>query len=160
MGVACMALVGPLVVRMAGYQIMVVTSGSMEPMFGAGDAVILRPLDQSQIRVGDVLTYRPLAQADRLTTHRVVSRVAVRGEPHFQTKGDANRSPDANLVPAGHVIGKVSTSLPWIGRVLLFAGSPVGRLVLVGGPALALMLQQLMLAFRRDARGLLGVRTT
>lgn len=152
LAVACIAVAGSVVAGMLGFKTMIVTSGSMEPSFGAGDALLLQPTHSSAIRAGDVITFHPLAGHRRLTTHRVITRRSVGGQVHLQTKGDANEDPDANLVPAGHVVGRVALVLPWIGRLLLFSATRAGRLVLIGGPALWLMVQQVIVLVR-EGRG-------
>jgi signal peptidase len=122
-----------------GYRVMVVTSGSMAPRFQAGDAVLVKKT--GQVRVGDVVAFRALG-GHGLTTHRVVGIHYLDGKAWIQTKGDANRTPDANLTPETSVYGRELLALPSMGRFLLWAVSPRGKLVLLGIPLLVLIGQE------------------
>lgn len=100
-----------------GYTTMIVTGGSMEPSIAVGSLVLLDDVDPERIAAGDVITYHGYGAAGA-TTHRVVAPVTVGGELHFQTKGDANDTPDADLAPAAGVVGEVRASVPYAGRIL------------------------------------------
>ena len=41
----------------AGLQVLAVNSGSMVPAFGAGSAVLVKPVDPAEINPGDIITY-------------------------------------------------------------------------------------------------------
>ncbi|MGL4173797.1 MAG: signal peptidase I [Actinomycetota bacterium] len=140
---AAIITVGTLAVFTArGDRVLIVTSGSMEPRFQAGDTVLIRPMLEQDFAVGQVVTFRPQGASDRLTTHRIVA-VHPREEGLFlQTKGDANAAPDPDFVPAGSVLGVMTGSAEYLGRWLAFYQSPVGRLVVLGIPLLLLFLAQ------------------
>ena len=121
-----------------GYTTMVISSGSMDPAIGVGDAVVIRPeVATSSIRVGDVITYRPFG-LEGTTTHRVQAIKEVQERTFFQTKGDANGATDPALVDAKAVYGKVTWTLPKVGYLLYFAGGRWGKLLVFGAPALLL----------------------
>lgn len=71
-----------------------VTSGSMEPSFGAGDLLISRPVGAADLSVGDVVTVR--ASDGYLVTHRVqeIADGADASSRAVILKGDANATPD------------------------------------------------------------------
>lgn len=114
----------------------VVLSSSMSPSIHAGDVIIVETVDPSDVDNGTVITYRTPGDSsdspgtDRVT-HRVVEVVEQDGERHFRTKGDANEDPDSELVPADNVIGEVWFTIPLIGHVISFAGTPLGTVMLV-----------------------------
>lgn len=116
----------------AGLQVLAVNSGSMVPAFGAGSAVLVKPVDPAEINPGDIITY---ALGDSLITHRVVAR---EGEG-FVTRGDANDSPDPGVVDPGDVVGKVVGAIPLLGHVLNFVWTPLGLVVTVLGPGIMLI---------------------
>lgn len=131
-----------------GLDVIAVTGGSMEPSIPLGAAVVVAPV--TRVEVGDVITYE--SGPGTLTTHRVT---AVEGEgaaTTYRTRGDANRSADAVPVPAASVRGLVRGDVPVLGYVLVALASPQGRLVLLGVPLLALLVDQL-LVLARPVRG-------
>jgi signal peptidase I len=99
-----------------GYQVVAVTSGSMRPAIEPGDALLVSR-GSSRVGVGDVIVFAPPSAA-RMVAHRVVSVRETGGAPYYQVKGDANATPDANLVPTGQVYGRVILDLPGGGPTL------------------------------------------
>jgi signal peptidase len=136
------AVVGPMIPVMLGYRTMIVVSGSMEPKIDVGDAVVIHRQTPEEIRVGDVITFQPFG-AEELKTHRVIAIKRIDGHLYFQTKGDANDTPDPDLADSDAVVGTVRMHVPNVGRFLLYSANPRVRLVLIGLPAFVLMLQQL-----------------
>ena len=125
-----------------GYGTLVVSSASMAPSIHSGDAIIVQPApDIESIRPGDVITYQAVDVAVP-TTHRVVAVSEINGEKHFQTKGDASGTVDANLVPADSVLAEVLIKVPSAGYLLHYAGTPWGKVILFGAPALLLMARE------------------
>jgi signal peptidase I len=96
-----------------GYQIVAVTSGSMHPAIDAGDALVVHR-EQGRAAVGDVLVYTSPGSARRIA-HRVIEVRETGGDPYYRVKGDANRTPDATLVPTSAVYGRVVADLPHSG---------------------------------------------
>jgi signal peptidase I len=83
-------------VRLGAVQPLIVTSGSMQPVYETGDMVISRPVDADTLEVGDIATL-PDARG-RLITHRVVAIEPAADAPDgtfsVQMKGDANDAAD------------------------------------------------------------------
>ncbi|WP_435552049.1 signal peptidase I [Natrinema sp. CGMCC1.2065] len=137
-----LAVVAPFIIvgvpQLAGAsQSHVVLSDSMSPTFESGDVILVEDVDPASIEEGDVITYAD-GSGER-TTHRVVEVVERDGERQFRTQGDANDDPDGDLVPASAVEGRHTHTLPYIGHVVLFAGSRLGLalFVIVPGALLA-----------------------
>lgn len=180
------SLAVPLWFQANGQRLLVVTSGSMsgsqEGAFDAGDAVVMRRIDDpSQLRVGQVASFWPVG-SDQLVTHRIVAlrnlpvmqqdtetgRMVptvdpetgkVIERPYIFTKGDANADPDPDATPLSQVRGIVLNVYPRWGWVLDWAGSAQGRLVMLGPPLLALAVLEIMsLVTDRRARGASGER--
>ncbi|MQA00873.1 MAG: signal peptidase I [Dehalococcoidia bacterium] len=132
-GVAASAL--PIVF---GYDAFVMTGGSMSPAIRPGSVVVAERVDPALVRAGDVITFRrPLNPASPVT-HRVVDVGVQEGVTVFQTKGDANQSPDPGEVRAELPISRMVYTIPYAGYLLAFATSPVGKALLVGMPAVVL----------------------
>jgi len=124
----------------------VVLSGSMEPAIGTGDAVLVQSVDPQQIETGDVITFGESGD-ERPTTHRVIGVNEGENGLAFETKGDNNEDPDASAVPAEQVEGTVMSfgpllSIPLIGYVINFTGTPIGFAALFVVPVSLLILNE------------------
>jgi signal peptidase I len=151
---AVVILGGISLLSLLGYRLMVVTGPSMTPRFGPGDAVVIRPTGATGIEVGDVITYRTPG-TDGMTTHRVVDIRRSEGTTWFETKGDANAAPDPLLTSADNVYGRELVTLRGMGRPLLFAVSPWGKLAILGFPVSYLIAHEagVVMAVRRRRYG-------
>jgi signal peptidase I len=149
--VAALIMGGVTIASLLGFRIMIVTGGSMEPTFGPGDAVVIRPGGVGSIHVGDVITFRAPG-THGMTTHRVTAVRTINGTLWFQTKGDANPTTDPNLTSAGSVYGRQKMTLSKLGRFLYFALSPLGKLALLGLPISFLAAQEIGFLMRTSRR--------
>ena len=103
---------------LSGSTALTVLTASMEPKLPPGTLVVVKPVDASEIRIGDVVTYQPNSGVAEYITHRVVSvSRSTNGGIAFITKGDNNADPDPAPVTAPQVMGRVWYSLPWIGTL-------------------------------------------
>lgn len=122
-------------VSLSGHKALMITGGSMEPVYTPGDIAVLDVATTA--KVGDTITFRSLSNT--IVTHQIISDHAVGGVAHFRTQGTANAYPDPDLVPVTNVIGVPRWHLPSAGLVVTFLQSPLGRLVTFG-PALLVVL--------------------
>jgi signal peptidase I len=130
----------PLVV---GGKALTVLSGSMEPTLHVGSVAVIRPVEPTQLAVGDVVNFtdRDLSTGQsRIVTHRIVE---VQPGPQFVTKGDANPTNDLHPIAAADVHGELWYDVPYVGTVRERLVSPAGLAILGGvvllGVALALL---------------------
>ena len=116
-----------------GLQRYVITGDSMTGGIDRGSIAFERAVPVSDLRVGDVVTYRqPEADDDTMVTHRIVS-IQPDG---IRTQGDAEPSADPwVLVPEEPTVSRVEFSLPWIGWAYLFLFHPQGWVLTVGAAA-------------------------
>jgi signal peptidase I len=129
---------------MFGYESFTVYSGSMEPAIRVGALAVVQPVPAAQLREGDVITFRSRNQPDIVVTHRLTSIVrSPDGRTEFRTKGDANETEDSVQVEGSSVLGRVAYSVPFAGYVVDAARRPQGRILLLGVPALLLLLDYL-----------------
>jgi signal peptidase len=133
-------------VRLGAVQPLVVTSGSMQPVFDAGDVLVTRPVPAGELHPGDVASL--VDDGGRLITHRVldVSPSDADGTVVVRMQGDANDAPDpapytveTALVPVVRVpgIGPVVAAVqrPTVAIPGLVAvGALVGIAMLSGRP--------------------------
>jgi len=149
--VSLVFLSAPLLLAVSNLKAMYVTSGSMGPTIRVGDALLIRPLSGgSSITPGDVVTYRSVHN-EAMITHRVKAVKQIQGVTYYQTQGDANSTPDPDLIPAQNVYGKMLISLPKAGYYLHYSTTPWGKLLLVVIPLLILMSKELS-SLARDFR--------
>lgn len=94
----------------SGVRLYYVQSGSMEPELPVGSLCIVTPCAVEELEVGDIIAFQ---KGPMQVAHRIVSIQ----EESYQTKGDANRSPDPGVVRKEQVIGKVLFHVPYIGYV-------------------------------------------
>lgn len=126
----------------------VVLSGSMEPVMSPGDVIIVDSVGVETIQEDDIITY---TQGDERTptTHRVTEIVERDGGVAFRTKGDANGSPDSQLVSPDQVEGEVMTIggyllvIPYIGYVIQFMQTTPGFVALFVVPLVLLVVSEL-----------------
>lgn len=128
----------------------VVLSDSMNPTIEAGDVVIVQDRDPASIEEGDVLTFDAAdpeeygaSDGTSVVTHRVVEIERTDGGAEFVTQGDANNAPDGSPVEPDQIIGVVAFSIPYIGRVISFAGTRAGIALLIVVPCTLLVVNEL-----------------
>ncbi|WP_220700479.1 signal peptidase I [Mycetocola zhadangensis] len=106
-----------LVPRLTGSTPYTVLTGSMRPSMPPGTTVVVKPIEFSQIKVGDVITYQISSGKPEVVTHRVIGVNVTPDGVRLETQGDANPAPDADGVREEQVRGKVWYWLPVIGYV-------------------------------------------
>ena len=126
-----------LVPSLIGFKPMVVMSGSMEPALSAGDIAVVRPVDGTQLELGDVITYQ---SGTKLVTHRVVGVNIGPSGPSYVLQGDANTVADRVPIDPEMVVGKVIYRIPRVGSIISFANSGMGRMALFALPILGMVL--------------------
>jgi signal peptidase len=144
-GVASLLLVS-LVPITGNVEIKIVKSGSMAPAIPTGSIVLVMP--SADIKAGDIITFGRDTKRDIPTTHRVLSVKVENGQTLFTTKGDANEEQDPSSVPLRDVIGKVFLHVPGAGYVLDFARQPIGFALLIGLPAMMIVIDESTSIFR------------
>lgn len=116
---------------------MIVQSGSMEPAIKTGSIVMTAPSDDYEI--GNIISFGEDSKTKTPTTHRIHDMEVVEGNPYYITKGDANNAPDREEVSKEEVIGKVLISVPYVGYIVDFAKRPIGFVLFIIVPALAII---------------------
>ncbi len=146
LGLAAVALAVLMLVGLAlgprtgRYRTMTVLSASMRPTIPEGSVIVQTPIALSEVRVGDVITYRIPVEDHRVVTHRVVKVIEGGASPVLRTKGDASRSADPWVARlAGEKVWRVKASVPMLGHALQPLRQPAAKRV-------SLMLVPLLLA--------------
>ena len=114
-------------IRIFGFEVYGVLTGSMEPKYPVGSLIYVKEIDTAKLKVGDAISFK--LSDNVIATHRIVEIVASEVTPgamSYRTKGDANDVVDSSLVEESDIIGKVVFCLPKMGYALEYIQSPSG----------------------------------
>jgi signal peptidase I len=93
-----------------------VLTGSMEPTYSPGDAVITKQVDVHSLRPGDIAVFVPPGESGSFA-HRVTTVGTIDGHVVVTTRGDANAAPDPWRATLNqNTVPKVVAVLPVVGR--------------------------------------------
>ena len=123
--------------RLIGYRVYSVISGSMEPELSVGDLLYVRPVDPTEIEVGDDISF-VLNEDLVVATHRVVRIDAEK--QHIYTKGIANEIEDSEPVHFKNVIGVVDFNIPLLGYVSDYIQSSPGMYITIAAVSVMIVL--------------------
>ncbi|MGI6678092.1 MAG: signal peptidase I [Dehalobacterium sp.] len=118
------------------YQLMIVMSGSMKPVFDTGSIIVVKKVDPAAISKGAIITFRDTGNENRYITHRVMDVVRENGKVFYITKGDYNKMQDIYRSPAENVLGLVTADIPYLGYLLILHRKPTGIFLLLLIPIL------------------------
>lgn len=127
--------------RVLGFQVFTVLSGSMEPQYPVGSVIYVKEVDTSELRVGDDITF--MANETVVATHRIIEILPDQKDPDtlwFRTQGIANDAPDGSPVHCRNVIGKPVFMVPLLGFVAAFVQQPPGCYIAIAGGVFLLAL--------------------
>lgn len=114
--VAATAAVLIVVPKATGSVPLTVLTASMEPRLPPGTLVVVRPIDPSDVRVGQVVTYQIASGRPEVVTHRVIAITSASdGRREFTFRGDANAAADASPVADVQIRGALWYSVPGVG---------------------------------------------
>jgi signal peptidase I len=116
--------VGP---HVFGYRTVTMRTGSMRPVVGPGDVVVIRSEPVTAVRPGQLITFAAPVPGSPVLTHRVVTVDHQATGTVVTTKGDANPAPDPWLArlegdTAWHVVAVVPAvgwAIAWLHRPLV-----------------------------------------
>ncbi len=136
LAILAIALIGTMFLKLNGYQMRAVLTGSMEPELPVGSLVIAKPIAYEEIKVGDDITY---VRDESLTvvTHRVIKIVAE--DESVVTQGIANNTPDGEVYYP-NILGRVVFCIPLIGYFAIWLSSPIIKITVAVVIALLLLL--------------------
>ncbi len=123
-------------------RIYTVVSDSMAPTLSRGSVVFVLP--QPHYTVGDIVT-RSSGNPQHPVTHRVVDvQTLPDGTQRLRTRGDANATDDIGWISSSSVFGAVRFHLPWIGRIISYAQTPQGFVLLIVIPATLIIYHEVL----------------
>lgn len=100
-----------------GYRVLQVISDSMKPTINDETCIVIKKVEEEDIKVGDIITFVSEAADIKgyLNTHRVheIRTDETIGETLYITKGDAYELPDSKPVSFDQVAGRYVGELPF-----------------------------------------------
>ena len=129
-----------------GYKAFIVRSDSMSATdFSAGDLVLVKEVDPSTLKVGDIISYQSANSENygEVVTHKIRElTTAEDGSPGFVTYGTTTDQNDEEIVAYSFVLGKYQFRLPGVGKFFQFLKTVPGYIVCIFLPILILNLMQ------------------
>ena len=121
-----------LILHLRGYRLLGVQTASMVPVFGPGDAIIVRPVAARDLRPGNIISYH-----SPLNPNLVISHLLARIDHHtgwLTTSGDALKTTDPAFPPR-LLIGQAIAVAPNLGLLLNKLRQPLDLVLAVYLPA-------------------------
>ena len=126
--------------KIGGYCPLIVLTGSMEPEISSGDLIIVKQIDGSDVKVGDVIAFfDPDGNGKSVLTHRVNQILDEGGKLSFKTKGDANNAEDRLAVDSDKIVGLYIRCIPGAGNAAMFMQTTAGLIICVILPLILLV---------------------
>lgn len=128
-----------------GYSLFRVMTGSMEPNIPTNSLIVVKRLQPSELREGDVISFysRDPALRGEVNTHRIIEIRQEAGKYYFATKGDANNVEDKYITQQEDLIGKVIFSSVKLGKFVRLLSNPLVFVPLIIVPLVVLLGQSL-----------------
>ena len=127
-----------------GYKAFIVLSDSMSKTdFNAGDLVLVKEVDPSTLKEGDIIAYtsQNTSNYGETVTHKIRKLTTdANGEPGFVTYGTTTDTDDETVVIYPYVLGKYQGRIPKVGTFFQFLKSTPGYIVCILVPFLLLIL--------------------
>lgn len=129
-----------------GYKAFIVMSDSMSKTdFGAGDLVLVKEVDCTELKAGDIIAYtsQNTANFGETVTHKIRKLTTdATGRPGFVTYGTTTDTDDETIVTYPYVLGKYSGSIPKVGSFFLFLKTTPGYIICILIPFMFLILSE------------------
>lgn len=111
-----------------GYKTYVIVSGSMEPNLKIGDIVVVKKVNENELNVGDIISFR---QGQNVVTHRISQIKYEYGEKIYITRGDNNNTEDNGSIDYSYIEGKVVNNIKKAGKVVIFFQGKLSIIIIV-----------------------------
>lgn len=136
-----------------GYKAYIVLSDSMSSVkgdtskgyFNAGDLILVKEIDPTTLKAGDIISYQSLNPENygETVTHMIRRPTTDdNGSAGFITYGTNTGADDPGVVTYSFVLGKYQTRLPGVGKFFQFLKTTPGYIICLLIPCLLLILVQ------------------
>ena len=132
--------------QILGYKLYIVDSDSMSKTdFNAGDLIMVKEVDPSTLKEGDIITFISQSGANfgETITHKIRKLTTdARGNPGFITYGTTTDTDDETVVTYMYVLGKYENKIPKLGYFFNFMKTPAGYVICIFIPFMILIIYQ------------------
>lgn len=125
----------------------IIVSESMVPTIEVNDAIVVRRVEEEELKIGDIITF---TSTDRIyngltITHRIVGiQEDATGNYIYRTKGDNNLLADTALVNLDNIYGKVILKIPKLGYLQKFVSSTTGFILSIVLPVIIVVIYEVL----------------
>ena len=119
-----------------GVKVLQVVSESMKGTLNINDVIIAKKVEVQSLNVGDIIVFK---KDGAVITHRITNIVKRYDKLEFETKGDANNTPDKGTVKEENIEGKYICTIKYIGNILKFIKTPIGLTMVVTIPIITML---------------------
>lgn len=134
-----------------GLRAYVVLSDSMSATdFDAGDIVVIKTIDPSKLKVGDIVSYvsRDDENQGEIITHKIRSLTTdSNGQAGFITYGTTTDTNDETVVTYSMVVGKYLFKISGVGEFISFLQKPSGYMLFIFLPLAVIIVLQAVNSF-------------
>lgn len=127
-----------------GYKLYIVNSDSMAATdFDAGDLILVKEVDPSTLREGDIITYmsQDTASFGETVTHKIrLLTYDAEGNPGFITYGTTTGVDDQVVVTYPYILGQYQSRIPGLGTFFNFMRTTTGYIVCILCPIMLLII--------------------
>ena len=132
--------------KLFGYRAYVVLSDSMSKTdFDAGDLVLVKEVDPSILKEGDIITFmsQDTDSFGETITHKIRKITTdAEGNPGFITYGTTTDTDDETIVTYPYVLGKYQSHVPGLGTFFNFLKTTPGYFVCIFTPFMLIILYE------------------
>lgn len=123
--ILCMNRIEPI--SIFGYKAYIITTNSMKPLLTEGDIIIVKQVEEKELKQGDVITFY---QSGEVITHRITN-IEEGQIKKYITKGDNNNVEDIEKVQYSDIEGKYIVDIPNIGMIFKFLENRIVFLIII-----------------------------
>lgn len=97
------------------YKAYIISTESMEPEIKKGDVIIIKKVDEEDLEVNDIVTFK---LKEQVITHRIVRIEKSEEGNQYITKGDNNNVEDREILAFNDIEGKLVMKIPNLGNIV------------------------------------------
>ena len=133
-----------------GHYVFHVMTGSMEPAIETDSLIVVKRVEASEIKIGDVISFfsQDPAHGGAVNTHRVTAIEQNGEEWNFVTKGDANQLEDKYVTSSKDLIGKVVYVSHVMGIIVHLLSNPLIFIPVIVLPMFVILVYNLACTIR------------
>lgn len=129
-----------------GYKMYIVNTDSMAATdFNAGSLILVKEVDPSTLKEGDIITYMSQNSESfgETVTHKIRALTTdAEGNPGFITYGTTTDTDDATIVTYPYVMGKYQSHIPGLGTFFNFLRTTPGYFVCIFIPFMLIIIYE------------------